>query len=219
MSSFTPVESRLIVINYMLSEIIAEGVWGGVRNELIAGRQRQKFYCYWTRSKQKAFEDWVEYMEKEVDEACGRDLPPLAYQFNEENKRCSQIDIRIYEDGKWEDKTNYSDWTDEEIESYNNSKYGELMGAIEIEVHCIDCDYTIEKNRFDRGGGRIMFNDVVGEYRCGVCDDRCSDPDGMFPDSETDDEEEILLTCFKCEKKYMGVEGNCCCGKCCSYCR
>jgi len=56
------------------------------------------------------------------------------------------------------------------------------------EVHCIDCDYTIEKNRFDRGDGRIMFTDVVGEYRCGVCDDRCSDPYGMFPDSETDDE-------------------------------
>jgi hypothetical protein len=33
-----------------------------------------------------------------------------------------------------------------------------------------------------------------------------------------EEEEEILLTCFKCEKKYMGVEGNCCCGKCCSYC-
>ena len=53
-----------------------------------------------------------------------------AYQFNEENKHRSQIDIRIYEDGEWEDKTNYSDWTDEEIELYNNSKYGESMGQI-----------------------------------------------------------------------------------------
>ncbi len=38
----------------------------------------------------------------------------------------------------------------------------------------------------------------------------------LYDDEE--EEEEILLTCFKCEKKYMGVEGNCCCGKCCSYC-
>ena len=30
--------------------------------------------------------------------------------------------------------------------------------------------------------------------------------------------EEIPLICFKCEKQYMGIDGNCCCGACCSYC-
>ena len=29
----------------------------------------------------------------------------------------------------------------------------------------------------------------------------------------------IILTCYKCEKKYFGFEGNCCCGECCSYCK
>ena len=115
-----------------------------------------------------------------------------AYDFNEEYKRCSQIDIRIYEDGQWEDKTEYNDWTYEEIELYNNSKYGEVMGQINREIHCIDCDYTIDEYRFYKGYGRIMFSDVGGEteYRCGVCDDRCSDPYGMFPDTDDDDEEE-----------------------------
>jgi len=60
-----------------------------------------------------------------------------AYAFNEENdvmaRDCPRIDIRIYDDGQWEDKTEYNDWTDEEIESYNNSKYGEVMGMIERE--------------------------------------------------------------------------------------
>tara|TARA_R100001591_G_C4209294_1_gene145975 strand:+ start:117 stop:470 length:354 start_codon:yes stop_codon:yes gene_type:complete len=56
-----------------------------------------------------------------------------AFEYNEDNKERSQIDIRIYEGGEWEDKTNYTDWTNEEIELYNNSKYGKLMGHIEIE--------------------------------------------------------------------------------------
>ena len=60
-----------------------------------------------------------------------------AYDFNEENdvmaRDTPRIDIRIYEDGQWEDKTEYNDWTNEEIELYNNSKYGKLMGQIEIE--------------------------------------------------------------------------------------
>ena len=51
--------------------------------------------------------------------------------------------------------------------------------------------------------------------------------DGMTPkqvarkinNEEEEEEKEILLICFKCEKEYMGFEGNCCCGKCCSYCR
>ena len=36
---------------------------------------------------------------------------------------------------------------------------------------------------------------------------------------ETCDPKQIILTCFKCDKKYMGFEGNCCCGECCSYCK
>jgi hypothetical protein len=117
-------------------------------------------YCcyeyYWTRSKQKAFTDWLEYMEK-----------------------CIEMANKYGENVSWD--------KDEEEE-----------------VHCIDCDYTIEKNRFDRGGGRIMFTDVVGEYRCGVCDDRCSDPDGMFPDSETDDGNWVEPTEFE-EFTYHGT--------------
>ena len=72
MSTFTPVKWRLIAINYMINEIIDEGIGYFVRRELIVGRYT---YCEstwsnrWTRSKQKAFEDWVEYMEEKVDEA------------------------------------------------------------------------------------------------------------------------------------------------------
>ena len=37
-----------------------------------------------------------------------------------------------------------------------------------------------------------MFNDINEEgteYRCGCCDDRVSDPMGMFPDDEEEEEE------------------------------
>ena len=61
------------------------------------------------------------------------------------------------------------------------------------DYHCIDCDYTIDKYRFEKGDGRIMFSDVgeEGEYRCGVCDDRCSDPYGMFPDTDADEQSDM----------------------------
>jgi len=65
------------------------------------------------------------------------------------------------------------------------------------DIECGDCDYTISQGHFDSGKGRIMFNDINEEgteYRCGCCDDRVSDPMGMFPD--TDDEEEEPY-CFK----------------------
>ena len=50
---------------------------------------------------------------------------------------------------------------------------------------CSDCEYTLSKSDFDSGKGRIMFDDLEeGKFRCGVCDDRVSDPMGMFPDDE-----------------------------------
>ena len=58
---------------------------------------------------------------------------------------------------------------------------------------CSDCEYTLSKSAFDSGKGRIMFDDLEeGKFRCGVCDDRVSDPMGMFPD----DEEEVC--CIYC---------------------
>ena len=50
------------------------------------------------------------------------------------------------------------------------------------------------------------------------------DENGIFHDREiAPDEEEhpemMELVCFKCERTYLGYEGNCCCGECCSYCR
>ena len=53
---------------------------------------------------------------------------------------------------------------------------------------CMDCDYELTDAQFCEGKGRVMFcadNGIgEGEYRCGVCDPRCSDPDGLFPDED-----------------------------------
>ena len=55
----------------------------------------------------------------------------------------------------------------------------------EEEMICCDCGYKMSKSAFDAGKGRIMFDDLEnGKFRCGVCDDRVSDPQGMFPDEE-----------------------------------
>ena len=85
-----------------------------------------------------------------------------AFDFNDENVvMCydtPRIDIRIYEDGQWEDKTNYADWTDEEIQSYNNSKYGKLMGTIERPVELMIDGYE----------GHHYENDIEFETVAGV---------------------------------------------------
>jgi len=47
---------------------------------------------------------------------------------------------------------------------------------------CNNCDYYLTAKDFDEGKGRIMFcegkNINEGEYKCGVCDPRCSDEEG-----------------------------------------
>ena len=63
----------------------------------------------------------------------------------------------------------------------------------QTDIACCDCDYTISQGEFDSGKGRIMFNDVNeegSEYRCGCCDDRVTDPMGMSPDIDSDDDDE-----------------------------
>ena len=56
---------------------------------------------------------------------------------------------------------------------------------------CKDCGYSLNKWEFDAGKGRLMFcegNDIEeGEYRCGRCDERCGDPEGMFPNDDDND--------------------------------
>jgi len=57
------------------------------------------------------------------------------------------------------------------------------------EVVCCECDYTISQVDFDKGKGRIMYSDVVPSlgwhlFRCGCCDDRCSDPQGCMIDDD-----------------------------------
>ena len=56
----------------------------------------------------------------------------------------------------------------------------------ELRYCCDSCDYSMSMEEFDRGKGRIMFNDINEgkDLRCGVCDDRVSDPQGMFPNDE-----------------------------------
>tara|TARA_R110002096_G_scaffold70083_2_gene168008 strand:+ start:2541 stop:2960 length:420 start_codon:yes stop_codon:yes gene_type:complete len=73
-------------------------------------------------------------------------------------------------------------------------------------IECGDCDYTISQGHFDSGKGRIIFNDINEEgteYRCGCCDDRVSDPMGMFPDTDDEEEEQIIShydkKCEDCE--------------------
>ena len=74
----------------------------------------------------------------------------------------------------------------------------------EEDKQCSDCEYTLSKSAFDSGKGRIMFDDLEeGKFRCGVCDDRVSDPMGMFPDDEKEDSENdssisLLLGCCVC---------------------
>jgi len=68
----------------------------------------------------------------------------------------------------------------------------------EPRMNCVDCDYSLCEGEFNSGKGRIMFNDVNDDgtkYRCGCCDDRVADPQGMFPD-----EEEEVGNCGSCDK-------------------
>ena len=79
------------------------------------------------------------------------------------------------------------------------------------DVMCVDCDYGMSKQAYERGKGRIMFGLNVKylkrkEYRCGCCDDRVDDPEGIFPnwigttDSEEEDEREYTI-----EKQVVGM--------------
>ena len=56
---------------------------------------------------------------------------------------------------------------------------------------CEDCGYSLNKWEFDSAKGRLMFcegTDIEeGEYRCGRCDERCGDPEGMFPNDDDND--------------------------------
>ena len=97
-------------------------------------------------------------------------------------------------EGEYTDKTNYTEWTRAELDEHNElNPHCQVHVPACDDITCIDCDYYISKNRFDRGKGRIMFNDVVCEYtgrpgyRCGCCDDRVSDPEGMFPDTDSEE--------------------------------
>jgi glycine/D-amino acid oxidase-like deaminating enzyme len=57
------------------------------------------------------------------------------------------------------------------------------------DVQCCNCDYSLSRAAFDAGKGRIMFSDVGdGLFRCGVCDDRADDPQGMIPNDDEDDD-------------------------------
>jgi len=187
-----------MVINYLMTETTDENL---LRQLTVA----QYTYCdslwsqRWTRSKQKAFTEWLEYMEKCVEMAKNvswGDIAILHIDEDEQETLFRRDDF--FDEGHYQTDTNeenvemINDWTDEHISGEDE----------EPDISCTDCDYTIEKNRFDRGGGRIMFTDVVGEYRCGVCDDRCSDPDGMFPD--TDDGNWVEPTKFE-EFTYHGT--------------
>jgi len=77
-------------------------------------------------------------------------------------------------------------WDIREIEVWNYCKYWkvwELEGGNKCYeeddnnmVCCSECDYTIDKNAFDEGKGRIMWSAghgiVCGKYRCEECDPR-----------------------------------------------
>ena len=80
-------------------------------------------------------------------------------------------------------------------------------------VECSECEYEMTKSDFDVGKGRIMFDDLEeGKFRCGVCDDRVYDPQGMFP-NDTDDEEEEEETFVK------WTEENFCDRETCYFCK
>ena len=57
---------------------------------------------------------------------------------------------------------------------------------------------------------------IGGDMICEDCD--IGGINQMITEEDLPKDIFIPLTCFKCEKKYIGVEGNCCCGACCSYC-
>jgi len=38
-------------------------------------------------------------------------------------------------------------------------------------------------------------------------------------EKQRDEEPSVLRICFKCDIEYYGFDYDCCCGKCCSYCK
>jgi len=58
-------------------------------------------------------------------------------------------------------------------------------------IYCCQCEYNISEVDFNLGKGRLMFNEGLGiktgEFRCGICDPRCNDPDGILPDDDTNE--------------------------------
>lgn len=67
-----------------------------------------------------------------------------------------------------------------------------------MNMNCIECDYSLTESEFYAGKGRIMFSEgegiEKGQYRCGKCDTR-ADETGHFPIEDEDEEEEDEVHC------------------------
>ena len=80
-----------------------------------------------------------------------------------------------------------------------------LGGKLEV---CDDCGLLLSN-----GKGWVKEEEEI----CPSCGNK---PKWARCDCPNKEEEELVSReCFKCEKTYMGVELDCCCGECCSYCR
>ena len=132
----------------------------------------------------------------------------------EGGEECDMIKVtdeelkELNEGGKPKNLNNF----DERLENFNTHSN---------EYHCNSCDYFLTEQEFDYGKGRIMYAEGEGidegEYRCGVCDPRCDDPDGVFPPNEESEDEEDKEThkdeveCVSCGVLFKETE---CTGTC-----
>ena len=87
--------------------------------------------------------------------------------------------------------SDYEDWK----ERFGDDEEDEDEDEDEEFIKCKDCNYAMDKSDFDAGRGRVMFssgNDIEdGEYCCGVCDERCDDPEGLMKNEEEEEDEDV----------------------------
>ena len=103
---------------------------------------------------------------------------------------------------------------DEEAESIS-WQYTKRLQQIEYDenfIDCYHCDKSIEKESEEHDNIHLDQNH---EIVCEDCRHHCdceycivNEPSGP-----------ITRTCFKCDTSYLGYDEDCCCGKCCSYCK
>jgi hypothetical protein len=138
---------------------------------------------FWVRNPPKMSSTQSQTRQQEIDEYDTDKMPTIADI--DEIYVLSQLDdrMRLTLD-------RVSNWIARRQEEIKGDTYLDLR--IKGDTYfCIGCDYTLSRGDFERGKGRIMFTDVTPDddmlALCGVCDDRVDDPQGLFPNTDSED--------------------------------